>query len=315
MRSQSARPSSDSRSSQQILPTVRISLTPGAAVATKSNARAMGPMRPNTGTRACTLRYSRSEDSVSICIANTPGCTWRGSKPTGACSNRAVRLFLASTSTSRTFLPWSAARSAVAAVTVLLPTPPFPVKKSSRRSSSPVIPPQMGVGLAAEADALVGPVFVDLDVGDPAGRDADATTLDVGQPHHRGVAGQRLVDGFDDLVGGSVELERELLGRVDDTDVNFHAAESSGRPVCPSPRTPSSNSVFEFWRGARAATGAAVGEAPPRLRLAVERGYRGPPRHPRVDQPVFGVVVEGIGGRVLLGGADERVLAQPAGGA
>ena len=42
MRSQSARPSSDSRSSQQILPTVRISLTPGAAVATKSNARRHG---------------------------------------------------------------------------------------------------------------------------------------------------------------------------------------------------------------------------------------------------------------------------------
>src|SRR5829696_5255380 len=235
MRSQSARPSSDSRSSQQILPTVRISLTPGAAVATKSNARAIGPMRPNTGTRACTFRYSRSDDSVSICIANTPGCTWRGSKPTGACSKRAVRLFLASTSTSRTFLPWSAARRAVAAVTVLLPTPPLPVKKSSRRSSSPLTP---DVGLPAEADALVGPVLIDLDVGDPSGRDADAATLDVGQPHHRGVAGQRLVDGADDLVGSSVELEGELFGRVDDTDANFHAAESSGRSHRVSRRTP-----------------------------------------------------------------------------
>ena len=113
-------------------------------------------MRPNTGTRACTLRYSRSDASVSICIANTPGCTWRGSKPTGACSNSAVRLFLASTSTSRTFLPWSAARSAVAAVTVLLPTPPLPVKKSSRRSSSPLTRPhRAGAALPAEADALV----------------------------------------------------------------------------------------------------------------------------------------------------------------
>ena len=46
MRSQSARPSSDSRSSQHTLPTVRISFTPGAAVATKSNARASGPMPP-----------------------------------------------------------------------------------------------------------------------------------------------------------------------------------------------------------------------------------------------------------------------------
>jgi len=69
MRSQSARPWSDSRSSHTTLPTVRISFTPGAAVATKSNARASGPIRPNTGTRACTLRYSRSDASVSICIA------------------------------------------------------------------------------------------------------------------------------------------------------------------------------------------------------------------------------------------------------
>ncbi len=75
MRSQSARPWIDSRRSQQILPTVRISRTPGAAVATKSKARASGPRRPNTGTRACTFRYSRSDASVSICMTNTPGYT------------------------------------------------------------------------------------------------------------------------------------------------------------------------------------------------------------------------------------------------
>src|SRR5829696_1126462 len=239
MRSQSARPSSDSRSSQQILPTVRISLTPGAAVVTISLKRTIGPMRPNTGTLACTLRYSRSDDSVSICVANTPGCTCRGSKPTGACSNSAVRLFLASTSTRRTRLPWSAASSAVAAVTVLLPTPPLPVKKSSRRSSSPLTAGRsLAVGrLPAEPDALLRAVFDDLDVGDPLGGDPDPAALAVGQPHHRGAVGQRLVDGADDLVGGSVELEVELLGRVDDTDAKFHAAESSGRPRDVSPRT------------------------------------------------------------------------------
>ncbi len=50
-RSQSARPSIDSRTSQHTLPTVRISFTPGAAVATNSSTRASGPSRPNTGTR------------------------------------------------------------------------------------------------------------------------------------------------------------------------------------------------------------------------------------------------------------------------
>src|SRR3954451_15035464 len=241
MRSQSARPCNDSRSSQQILPTVRISFTPGAAVATKSKARAMGPMRPKTGTRACTLRYSRNDASVSICIANTPGWTWRGSKPTGACSNSAVRLFFASTSTSRTRLPRSAARSAVAAGTVLLPTPPLPVKKRSRRSSSPLT----CEGLAPEADALVVRVLVDLDVGDPFGRDPDPTALGVGHPHDRSAVGQRLVDASDDLVCGSVELDAELLGRVHDTDAKFHAAESSGRP---SPDRQPSNSALDRGR-------------------------------------------------------------------
>src|SRR6185437_10862242 len=118
----------------------------------------------------------------------------------------------ASTSTSRTRLPWSAASNAVAAVTVLFPTPPLPVKKSSRRSSSPLT----GEVLPAEPDALVAPVLVELDVRDPSCRDTDPATLGVGQPHHRRAVGHRLVDGADDLVGGSVELEVELLGRVDD---------------------------------------------------------------------------------------------------
>ena len=72
-RSQSARPSIDSRTSQHTLPTVRISFTPGAAVATKSSTRASGPSRPSTGTRRLSLRYSLSDSSVRIAIAKTPG--------------------------------------------------------------------------------------------------------------------------------------------------------------------------------------------------------------------------------------------------
>ena len=74
-RSKSARPSIASRTSQQILPIVRISFTPGAAVATNSSTRASGPSRPSTGTLRFSRRYSCSDASVSIDIARTPGCT------------------------------------------------------------------------------------------------------------------------------------------------------------------------------------------------------------------------------------------------
>ena len=50
------------------LPTARISFTPGAASATKSNVRASGPMRPTSGTLTNSRRYSRSESSVFIAM-------------------------------------------------------------------------------------------------------------------------------------------------------------------------------------------------------------------------------------------------------
>ena len=66
---------------------MRISRTPGAAVATKSKALASGPMRPTTGMRSCSLRYSRSDASVSIDIDQTPGAISRGVKSVGGASN------------------------------------------------------------------------------------------------------------------------------------------------------------------------------------------------------------------------------------
>ena len=72
-RSQCARPATDSRTSQQTFPTVRISFTPGAAVATKSNIFATGPIRPSTGTLRFSFRYSWSDASVCMVIPNTPG--------------------------------------------------------------------------------------------------------------------------------------------------------------------------------------------------------------------------------------------------
>ena len=52
---------------------VRISFTPGAALATKSKVRASGPRRATNGIFSWRLRYSFSDSSVSIDIAKRPG--------------------------------------------------------------------------------------------------------------------------------------------------------------------------------------------------------------------------------------------------
>ena len=65
---------------------MRISRTPGAAVATKSKALARGPMRPTTGMRRLSRRYSRSDASVSIDMAHSDGNTSRAAKLVGPVS-------------------------------------------------------------------------------------------------------------------------------------------------------------------------------------------------------------------------------------
>ena len=47
-------------------------------MATKSNALASGPIRPTTGMRRLSFRYSRSDASVSIDMAHRPGTTLEG---------------------------------------------------------------------------------------------------------------------------------------------------------------------------------------------------------------------------------------------
>ena len=65
---------------------MRISRTPGAAVATKSKALASGPMRPTTGMRSWSLRYSRSDASVSMVMAKRPGRISFSLNPVGGAS-------------------------------------------------------------------------------------------------------------------------------------------------------------------------------------------------------------------------------------
>src|SRR5262249_5433950 len=59
------------------------------------------------------------------------------------------------------------------------------------------------------------------------GRHADHAAAPVGEPEHAVVVGQRLLDRLLHLVERRVELERQLLGRVDDPDPYFHLAQTT----------------------------------------------------------------------------------------
>src|SRR5271165_276467 len=191
-------------------------------------------MRPTTGMRNCNLRYSRNEASVSIDIDQTPGAISRGVKSVGGASNSDVTSPLASTSQTRTRLPCSAASWERPAATVVLPTPPLPVTKSSRRSSRsgaaltarvPVPPPWTCSG-GAEPDAALRRRRPDLDVGDLDDRDADPTALPVGQPEDPVAGLEQVLDVGDHLVAIGIlgHLHLELLGCVGDADAPVHLA-------------------------------------------------------------------------------------------
>src|SRR5579884_1503904 len=68
------------------------------------------------------------------------GCRRMGSKPPRREPSAAARSPRASTSTASTRLPCRAAISASAAATVVLPVPPLPVTKTTRRPSSEATP-------------------------------------------------------------------------------------------------------------------------------------------------------------------------------
>ena len=81
-------------------------------------------------------RYSCIDSRGCIESPYTFWCRRRYLKPTRVVSKKSGTLPLASTSTTSTFLPrWAAIRASAAAV-VLLPTPPLPVRMTTRRSMS-----------------------------------------------------------------------------------------------------------------------------------------------------------------------------------
>src|SRR6478752_2410980 len=297
-RSQSARPSIDSRTSQHTLPMVRISFTPGAAVATKSSMPASGPSRPMIGTRRLSRRYSARLASVSIAISEIPGTTSRGLKLILPASKRSAIVPFASTLTTRTRLPCRAATSASAAATVLLPTPPLPVTTRRRRPSrsGSVMPvPRSALGLPPEADLPGTVVDHELDVADLVGRDPDLAALAVLEPDERRAVLDRVLERRDDRVGLGVGLERQLFGGVHHTDADFHASGASGvavREAAPivatgpaDPRVgPTIASGSPCWpgRGRTAATGSPGGPASVCASPAARR--RGAPPRPRASR-------------------------------
>src|SRR5688572_2685836 len=181
-------------------------------------------MRPTKGMRN-SRRYSFSDCSVSIVIAERLGSISRGRYSSGPVSNARARSPFSSFSHSNVRLPCAAPTMASAAATLVLPTPPLPVTKSRRRSSigrdSPIAG---GAALPAEADRSFGRRARDLDVGDLADRYGDVATLLVGQPQHLGFFGERVVDrGLEFVaVDRGVELDQDLLGGVQYPDTNVH---------------------------------------------------------------------------------------------
>ena len=169
---------------------MRISRTPGAAVATKSNALANGPMRPTTGIRRLSLRYSRSDASVSIDMAHSPGRTSRAAKFVGPVSKYAEMSPLASTSHSRVRRPCSEAYSAsddghrrLADATLAGDEDEAAVEQADHRCARGR--GRRGSG-GAETDAALGDGCPDLDVGDRGHGHADAPALAVGEPQDAG---------------------------------------------------------------------------------------------------------------------------------
>src|SRR5439155_24744649 len=146
--------------------------------------------------RGCSLGDSESDASVSIDIANRPGWTSRGVNDVGLVWKESARFPFASTSHARTRRPrWDASRASAAA-TVVLPTPPLPVTKTSLRSRSSTTSALLG----AETDVALLVGTADLEVREPLGRDADPPPAPVGQPEHLVVAADRGLDLGGDLV-------------------------------------------------------------------------------------------------------------------
>ncbi len=89
-------------------------------------------------TLSCSSTYSRIDSSGSIEIDQRFSAISTSWKPTSVCSKIREAFSCAETSQTIVRLPSAAARRPSATATVVLPTPPLPVTKTSRLSRSSV---------------------------------------------------------------------------------------------------------------------------------------------------------------------------------
>ena len=181
-----------------ILPIVRISFTPGAAVATKSSTRASGPSRPMHRHAQVELQVLLQRRLGVHRHREDAGIAPRaGVKPTGRCSNCAGMSPLASTSTSSTRLPMLGREQrgrrghrALADAALAREEEAAPVEQVGRRAGH-------GLRYRAPKPTLRSASSAgDLDVRDLVDRDADAPALRVGEPQQRASARRaRALDG------------------------------------------------------------------------------------------------------------------------
>src|ERR1700722_17622144 len=119
------------------------------------------------------FRYSWNDSSVRSSRTERLCCTTCGANPAGGDPSAAARSHLASTSIARTRFPARAASNASAAVIVLLPVPPFPATKTTRRRSS------VASSIRSPAIAFLTAVDGLQDFGGvPAGLDTPPLALD-----------------------------------------------------------------------------------------------------------------------------------------
>ena len=89
-------------------------------------------------TLSCSRTYSRMDSSGSIEIDQRFSAISTSWKPTSVCSKIREAFSCADTSQTIVRLPSAAARRPRATATVVLPTPPFPVTKTTRLSRKSV---------------------------------------------------------------------------------------------------------------------------------------------------------------------------------
>ena len=211
-------------------------MTPGAASATKSNVRASGPMRPTSGTRRNSLRYSRRASSVFIAIASSRLSTARGLKSSDVTSRAAARAPLASISQTSVRCPARAARYPRAAATDVFPAPPFPVTKISSRSSSVIEAVtrrpkrQRGRNVSPRSRCADRCRRSRSRRRRSCHRHGDAPSPLVGEPQDLDGAAEGLGDGL--LDGGAlavVDFEVELSRGLGHTDADIHGEQRTAQ--------------------------------------------------------------------------------------